>query len=54
MPPKKNQQKAEESSDQPKTIEKQTKLFEKNISEEDIKCSKSRSKQFNASSTDKS
>ena len=30
MPPKKSQQKVEEKSDQPKIIEKQTKLFGKN------------------------
>jgi hypothetical protein len=30
MPPKKSQQKVEEKSDQPKTTEKQTRLFGKN------------------------
>lgn len=54
MPPKKSQQKVEEKSDQPKVIEKQTKLFEKNDEVEEMKGSKSRSKQFNATSTDKS
>jgi hypothetical protein len=46
MPPKKNNQKAEKPQEK---IEKQTKLFSKEIVEPEEKIAKSRSKQFDVS-----